>query len=260
MELIDSPQNQYVKLFRVLETGKGRRELGLFAVEGVHSIEDLLRAHWPVEVGYWCPELLADETLPTTLRANSKRFAMLSRRAFEALSDVQAPQGIAAAVRVPRQDLQTIPGNDGVILAVHRLRDPGNMGNMIRTADAAGALGVLAVGECVDFFMPKVVRAAAGSLFHLPLVRVGEEKLLEWARQTDRQIVATAVRNGPLCHETHLPARTIIVIGNEAQGLPERLLTASDIQVTIPMPGAAESLNAAVAAGILLYEFNRQRC
>lgn len=258
MPVIDSPQNQYVKLFRSLENARSRKEAGLFAVEGIHSIEDMIAAGWKAQVGYWCPDLLPGEELAEELLQHSNDFIALSRRAFEAMSGVQSPQGIAAVVRIPKPTFKSIKGGEGIILALHELRDPGNMGNMIRTADAAGALGVLAVGNCVDFWMPKVVRAAAGSIFHAPLVSVTPEALLEWAEASETPLVASAVHEGTPCDELPFPSRCALLIGAEAQGLPEALLTASSARTTIPMPGKAESLNAAIAAGILLYEFNRQ--
>lgn len=259
MPLIDSPQNQYIKLFRSLEHSKARKETGLFAVEGIHSIEDMLTAGWKAQVGYWCPDLLPGEDLAEALLNHSNDFVAVSRRAFEAMSGVQSPQGIAAMVRIPKPTFKSIKAGDGIILALHELRDPGNMGNMIRTADAAGALAVLAVDNCVDFWMPKVVRAAAGSIFHAPLVSVTSEALLGWSQTSETPLVASAVEEGTPCSELAFPSRCALLIGTEAHGLPEALLTASDAQATIPMPGKAESLNAAVAAGILLYEYNRQR-
>lgn len=258
MSLIDSPQNQYVKLFRSLEQAKARKETGLFAVEGIHAVEDMLAAGWRAMVGYWCPDLLPGEDLAEALVENSKEFVILSRRAFEAMSDVQAPQGIAAAVRIPKPTFKSIKSVPGVILAVHELRDPGNMGNMIRTADAAGALGVVAVDHCVDYWLPKVVRAAAGSMFHLPLVTATSDELIEWSQSAATPLVATVVEGGQPCAEACLPERCAVLIGSEAHGLPAPLLTASDTLATIPMPGHAESLNATIAAGIMLYEFNRQ--
>ncbi|MEI6499721.1 MAG: RNA methyltransferase [Armatimonadota bacterium] len=259
MPIIDRPQNQHVKLFRSLEHSKARQESGLFAVEGVHAIEDMLGAGWKAMVGYWCPDLLPGEDLAEALLENSKEFVALSRRAFEAMSGVQAPQGIAAAVRIPKPTFKSIKAVDGVILVVHELRDPGNMGNMIRTADAGGALAVVAVDSCVDYWMPKVARAAAGSMFHLPLVETTTERLLEWSESSETPLVATVVAGGEPCSEISFPQRCAILIGSEAQGLPSALLTASQTMATIPMPGRAESLNATIAAGIMLYEYNRQR-
>jgi TrmH family RNA methyltransferase len=259
MDLITSPQNQYVKLFRSLATAKGRKEHGLFAIEGVHLVEEMIAAGWRAQVGYVCPELLKNQTLARRLKKSVDMLVEVAAPVFKEMSDTVTPQGIAAVVPLPRHTLETVPAGPGVVLAVHEVRDPGNMGTMIRTADAAGALGVLAVGDCVDFTSPKVVRAAAGALFHLPLVEVSEAELVQWARETGAALVATVVEEGAPLAQKGLPERCGIIIGNEAHGLSEALLTASDVRVTIPMPGRAESLNAAIAAGILLYEYNRER-
>lgn len=270
MPAITSPQNQYVKLFRSLATAKGRREHGLFAIEGVHLVEEMMAAGWRAKVGYVCAELLSDQTPARRLKKSADTLVEASAEVFKAMSDTVTPQGIAAAVALPQYSLESLAAGPvthdvtpaalppGVVLAVHEVRDPGNMGTMMRTADAAAALGVLAVGDCVDFHAPKVVRAAAGAVFHLPLIEVAEQQLVQWARETQTALLATVVDEGVPLPEARLPERCAIVIGSEAHGLPEALLTASDVRVTIPMPGRAESLNAAIAAGVLLYEYNRQ--
>jgi len=260
MDTITSPHNQYVKLFRSLATAKGRKEHGLFAIEGVHLVEEMLNAGWRAQVGYVCPELLKDPTLGRQLKKSAALLLDVSAPVFKEMSDTVTPQGIAAAVRLPHPSLEALLAGPGVVLAVHEVRDPGNMGTMIRTADAAGALGAVAVGDCVDFYAPKVVRAAAGAIFHLPLVDMTEADLVGWARATQTALVATVVQEGVALPEMRLPERCAVLIGSEAHGLPEALLTACGVRVTIPMPGRAESLNAAIAAGVLLYEYNRQRC
>ena len=257
--LITSPQNQTIKLFRALATAKGRQEHGLFAIEGAHLVEEMIAAGWRAKVGYVCPELFKDQTLARHLKKSVDTLVEVAASVFKEMSDTVTPQGIAAAVPLPRHTLGALPAGPGVVLAVHEVRDPGNMGTMIRTAGAAGALGVLAVGDCVDFYSPKVVRAAAGAMFHLPLVEVVEPELVQWAGETGAALVATVVQEGTPLPEAALPERCAVLIGSEAHGLPEALLTASEVRVTIPMPGRAESLNAALAAGIVLYEYNRQR-
>jgi len=290
---ITSPHNQHVKLFRSLATAKGRREHGLFAIEGVHLVEEMIAAGWRAKVGYVCPELLKEQTPARRLKKHADTMVEVAAPVFREMSDTVTPQGIAAAVALPRHGVEALaagpsggvqapalqhgappgaaagPGAQdappaarckcGVVLAVHEVRDPGNMGTMIRTADAAGAEGVLTVGDCVDLYAPKVVRAAAGAMFHLPLVAVSEAELLAWSRETGAVLVATVVQDGTPLPEAELPERCAILIGSEAHGLPEALLTACQVRVTIPMPGRAESLNAAIAAGILLYEYSRQR-
>lgn len=256
---ITSPQNQHVKLFRSLATARGRKEHGLFAVEGEHLVEEMLAAGWRAKVGYVAPELYKDQALVRRLKKSAEVLVEVSAGVFKEMSDTVTPQGIAAAVPMPGHTLEAVPEGPGVVLAVHELRDPGNMGTMMRAADAAGALGMLAVGDCVDFTAPKVVRSAAGAVFHLPLVKVAEAQFVEWAQQTQTALVATALQGAAPLPQVSLPERCAILIGSEAHGLPESLLEAANLKVTIPMPGAAESLNAAIAAGIMLYEYTRQR-
>lgn len=260
MSLIESPQNAHVKLLHSLATAKGREEHGLFLVEGARTVRELIETGRTPEIGCLCPELLDDPDLAVRLRDTSRLFLELSERAFRALSDTVTPQGVAVAVRLPRTSLRSLPSGPAVFLALHELRDPGNMGAMIRTADAAGAAAVIAVGGCVDFYSPKVVRATAGSILRQALVACDEAEFLSWARETGAAVVAAALSGEEDCRSVALPERVVLLIGNEAHGLSERLLTASDMRVRIPMPGRAESLNAAVAAGILLYETIRQRC
>jgi TrmH family RNA methyltransferase len=259
MLVIESAQNPQVKLLQSLATAKGRQEHGLFLVEGAHAVAELIATGWTPEIGCVCPALLANEDLAMRLEATSRTFLEMSERAFKAISDTVTPQGVAAAVRVPRGRVRDLPPGAGVFLVVHEGRDPGNMGTMIRTADAAGAAGVIAVDDCVDFFSPKVVRATAGSLFHVGLAACTSAEFLTWAAETGTALLATHLHARQTPAEVTFPERVALLIGSEAHGLPEALLTASDIQVTIPMPGRAESLNAAVAAGILLYETIRQR-
>lgn len=257
--MITSRQNQYVKLFRSLASAKGRREQGLFAVEGAHLIEEMLAAGWKARLGFVAPELVRNPLLAEQLRQNAEICLEVSSEVFGSLSHTMSPQGLAAAIPLPCYELPDIPAQAGIVLALWEIRDPGNMGTMMRTAWAAGALGVLAVGECADFYAPKVVRAAAGAVFHLPLVEISEAQLVSWAQETGRELVAAVVEGGKPLPRCALSAQTVLLIGSEAEGLPETLLTACAQRVTIPMPGRAESLNAAVAAGILLYEYIRQR-
>jgi RNA methyltransferase, TrmH family len=261
MELIDSPQNNFVKLFRALATPKGRQEHHLFAVEGIHAIRALLESGLRARIAYICPQLLEDEELARALAAVSESTYEFTTRAFTSLSDTVTPQGIAAAVALPKRTgiRHLAQDRPGVYLAVHELRDPGNMGTMIRSAHAAGALGVIAVGDCVDFYNPKVVRATTGSIFFMEFAECQEHQLVNFTEQMGATLVAASAHGEVSCAELDWPQRAVILIGNEAHGLPESLLTAAHIRVKIPMPGRAESLNAAVAAGILLYEFNRPK-
>jgi len=224
----------------------------------------------------------------------------ISPRALAAMSHTETPPGIAAVARIPEPpgDLayvfqgrsaagmgrdgpsekaaaappeppqQPAPGGTEVpprrakawALGLWELRDPGNMGTVIRTAHAFGAAAVVAVGGCVDFCDPKVVRASAGSLLHLPLLRLPNLYALREALAAAKAALVVAYPAAPLaCDEADYPPRSLLLVGSEAHGLPEEVLAAADLRVSIPMPGGAESLNAGVAAGILAFHLSRPR-
>ena len=147
----------------------------------------------------------------------------------------------------------------GAVLVLHEIRDPGNMGTMIRSADAFGAVGVILAGSCVDPEDPRVVRSTAGSLFHLPVVQADWQQVTGWAEENRVKLYATSLDGTHPVGKVGIPKRVALVIGNEAHGLPEGVLQDSDYTVRIPMSGCAESLNAAVAAGILLFDAQRQQ-
>lgn len=263
MPLIDSPQNRHVKLFRSLDNPKKRRESGLFALEGRHVITEALRAGAELEWAAYCPESFvgveADKLLRGLLDADVELLEV-TPRALQAMSQTVTPQGIAAVARIPQHTLPdlSLPAR-ALLLGVWELRDPGNMGTMIRTAHACGAVAVLAVGNCVDFYDPKVVRASAGSLFHLPLLKVHDlDELRATLTTLSVQLVAADMAAPVACDEAKYPDRSLLLVGSEAHGLPEEVLAEADLQVRIPMPGEAESLNAAVAAGIIAFEITRQ--
>ena len=260
MSIIDSPANQHIRLMRSLATAKGRREHGLFPVEGLLAVQEMAAAGVHPEYVFLSTELLGDQKPPPDLLETAGAVLELSPRAFKALSDTVTPQGIAAAAPIRLHTLDDLaPKGPLVVPAAVEMRDPGNLGTMIRTANAAGAAALFLVGDCVDAHAPKVVRATMGAIFRVPLIRLSVQELCTWAVKTATTLAAADARAAHGCHETVFPPRTVLLIGNEAHGLPPALLTAAALHVRIPMPGPAESLNAAVAAGILLYELNRQR-
>lgn len=259
---IDSPSNPRVKLARSLHSPKGRREAGLYLVEGPGCLAEALLYAPGIEWVAWCPDLcdeLGDELADAASQARIE-VVECTREAFEALSDTRSPQGIAAVLRILPATLDAIDLRDGgAVLVVHELRDPGNLGTTIRSADAFGAAGVILTGSCTDPYEPKVVRATAGSFFHLPVVEADWPQVSGWARDAKVSVYATALEAQHAIGKVGMPKRVALVIGNEAHGLPESILQDATYTVTIPMTGRAESLNAAVAAGIVLFEAQRQR-
>ena len=261
--IIESPQNQQVKRLRSLATRKGRRAAQQFLVEGVRALEEAAGGRLPLETIALCPELFSGDRaaeLEAELRTRDTQVLELSEEAFRAFSQVQAPEGIAAAVGIPDTRLGDLPAKADLIVAAVDLRDPGNMGSLVRTADAAGAKALVAAGTCVDLFDPKVVRATAGSIFHLQVVNgVAPDEMIAWARKAGMKSTAACLDRAKPHTQTRFPKRTLVIVGNEANGLNEDVAKQADLRSFIPMPGRAESLNVNVAAGILLWEILRQR-
>lgn len=260
--LIESPQNQHIKRLRSLATRKGRRSHAQFLIEGVRALEEALDGTLEPATVAICPELLSGERateLADELRGSGAPVLELTEKAFRALSQVQGPEGIAAAVAIPQTGLDDLPESDLVVAGVD-VRDPGNLGALVRTADAAGAGGFIAAGHCVDPYDPKVVRATAGSIFHLPLVADATvDDLLAWAGSRGLHTVAAGLEDALPHTAIRYPLRALVLVGNEANGLPAEIAGRADLRARIAMPGRAESLNVAVAAGILLWEILRQR-
>ena len=259
--LIDSPQNPQVKFARTLQTSKGRKEHKLFFAEGPAVVAEALMYSPGIEWIAWCPELANDDVTDLAGAAVESEITVfeMSNRAFTAMSDTRSPQGIAAVIHQPYLRLSDImlPLGACRILVLHDMRDPGNVGTMIRSADALGATAVVLTAHCADPYEPKVVRATAGSLFHLPVVEIMWAELEVWAKTNDFALVTSCPTAKYELGDAKLPERALVIVGNEAHGLPEDILQQSDLMVKIPMRGKAESLNASTAAAIILYEYLR---
>ncbi len=259
---IESPANPRIKAFRSLAEPKGRRERGLFQLEGVALIAEALAAGLPISVAYWCPERVRDERGRQLVAELEERTELIevSERVLEQMTSTVTPQAVAAEAPIPSTHLDDValPGN-ALLLAPVSAQDPGNMGTMVRTAHAVGAVAVVVVGDCVDVWAPKVVRATMGSLFRVPVVReTSGTGFLGWCRERGVEAVAATVQAGESLFEARFKPRTAILLGSESQGLPPELLGPKVRGVVIPMPGGTESLNVAVAAGLVMYEYRRQ--
>ena len=152
------------------------------------------------------------------------------------------------------------PDNNAPVVILDRIQDPGNLGTIIRTADAVGALGIILLEGCADAYSPKVVRASMGSLFHLPVVQdVTAEEALTWCYRNGYEPAATALNHAQNVYKADLSKKMAFILGNEANGVAEELQAAAETRLFIPMAGQAESMNVAMAAGIILFEGLRQR-
>jgi TrmH family RNA methyltransferase len=202
-------------------------------------------------------ETLSIHALTDKAVAAGVRVFALAEGVVEKIADAQTPQPVLAAVRFERHALTSIP-KTGTTLVLHDLRDPGNVGTIIRSADAAGVTAVVLTGQSVDPFNPKTLRASAGSIFHLPVAVASIDETVGYFHGAAR-LLATVVRGGRNYRELDFTLTCVVVIGNEAEGLDAATIERCDESISIPMDGRSESLNAGVAASLIVFEARWQR-
>ncbi|MDD4169799.1 MAG: RNA methyltransferase [Desulfotomaculaceae bacterium] len=259
-----SKQNPRVKLLRRLLARHFREKEEKFLAEGVRFVEEALKSSFLVEMLVYCPEYNRSSRGQALLAtASSRKIPTLEveKAFFRELAETQTPQGILAVVKWPRYDLAGLRvSRPALLVIVDGVLDPGNLGTIVRSADAAGAGGVILLKGTVDILNSKALRATMGSIFHLPVVQgcaVGEVKA--FLKHYDIKAVAGVPRGGKPIFESELHVSCAIIAGSEARGPGEAVLAGAVERVCIPMPGQAESLNVAVSTAIMLYEAIRQR-
>jgi len=255
---ITSPQNPHVKeLVELRKDGELRRERKRFLIEGRRGVAAALEAaHVLVHEVLYCDHVLEEPELVERARRKGVPLVKVSKDVFKKIADVVTPQGIAAVVRMPEWSLGALlAAPDALLVAACGLQDPGNLGTLIRSCEAAGAAGLVALEGTADPFNAKVVRSTAAGLLTLPIVRMKRAEFLAAAQAGKLRLVATAARGGTSYQHFDWKTRPLaLCIGSEGEGLPSEIESACREKVTVPMRGAAESLNAAVAASILLFE------
>lgn len=254
MREIRSKDNRIVKRCEQLSMRKYRDQFGLYLIEGENLLDEAIRNHVRIEtvlVREDCQKALPPE-------AADKAF-LLDARLFDKLAQTVTSQGILAVVakaEVRKEDFIGLPGSNFIVL--DRLQDPGNIGTILRTADAAGYKLAILMKGTADVYAPKVVRAATGSLFRMPVVSMASAKeLAEFTGAAGKKLTATCLDARRWYYDEDLTHDIALIIGNEGNGISRDLIESSDIQIKIPMQGNIESLNAAVAAGVLMYEAMR---
>jgi RNA methyltransferase, TrmH family len=256
--LISSAANPVVKRMRLLGDRKHRRRESAFVVEGIQPVWQAVEAGANVEVLVVAPALLGSRAaeLVAGQEATGTRVARVTGELFARLSARDGPSGLAAIVRARVPGLASLPvTSDAVFVALHEVGNPGNLGTIIRTADAAGAAGVVLVGPAADPFDPAAVKASMGALFAVPVARAADPtEFFAWAAGSGVSVITTSAKAERSFWEAGYPRPLALLLGAEGAGLPEDVLAAGDVQVRIPMTGTAESLNLAVAAGLLLYQ------
>jgi len=263
MTEITSPHNHIVKEVRSLKTSKGRQEKGLFFIEGTRIFEEALKSEEKIKYAVVSDSFVKSPSFDKTIGDYVKtlKIYVVPDRLFRDMADTDTPQGIMAVLPVKKRGINEITDKTGLYVFLDEIRDPGNMGTIIRTADAAGFSGVIVTKGCADVYNPKVIRSTMGSVFHLPVYFCTGEpsEAFSHLKNLGIRILASSLEGGASIFETDMTGGTAIVIGNEAFGISLSSRAAADGLVFIPMEGNAESLNASVAAGIMMFEAVRQR-
>lgn len=257
---ITSAANQHIRDIIQIREKRAKFRHTAFLVEGPHLVEMALNA------GVQLKEVFATEAFINT----KEHHAMLNKitgtvfevsgQILKKISDTETPQGIVAVAGYKPGTLDTLPLKaKSFLVLLDAIQDPGNLGTIIRTADAAGADAIILLPGCCDAFMPKVIRATAGSIFNIPVLYAEPDTLVDWLRRKKIQLAVTAADAGKTIFEADLGGGIAIAFGNEAHGVSDHLRKVADLFLNIPILGKAESLNVATSAAICLFEAVRQR-
>jgi TrmH family RNA methyltransferase len=249
------------RLIRALHRRKQREAEGLFLAEGVRLCEELLASALPIRFAVVAPSLKESERGSELLASLEARTTVrrVDERALEALAATQSPQGVLAVASAPQHSLETLALTPAAtLLVLDGVQDPGNFGTLVRSADALGAAGVVALPGTVDPWNPKAVRAAAGASFRIPVFESSLEALRDWMHQNGFTVYGADAAGVPV-DRAELAHRAALIVGNEGAGLAPDTLAATDALLAVPIEPHAESLNVAVAAGILLFLLTRRR-
>ncbi len=259
MQNITSIKNPLIKEIKSLERRKNRWDGSKFVIEGIKLIDEALENKASLL------KIIVSDTLKNTVQGerlfnsirNLNEAVYLPQKLFDSIANVENSQGIIGVVAFNPLGLEILP-SDGLIVYLDGLQDPGNMGTIIRSADAFGIRGIVIGNNCVDPYNPKVVRATMGSIFRVPLYfrRDNSGDFEDIFRE--RRIIATSLKDATPLNSLQFSGKDVIVIGNEGNGVSFDIIEKSDARVIIPMRGDAESLNAGVAASIIMYESSRQ--
>ena len=262
--IITSPANPRLKSLVALRRRRAREESGTTLIEGYDELSLALEAGVVPRTVYFCPELMlhpdVQRDVVTRVRALGSETQQLGRAAFEKVAYREGPDGFLAVVdAVTRTCADLTVGQAPLVLLCQGVEKPGNLGAMLRTADAAGAAAVIAADPVTDWGNPNLVRASKGTVFSVPVASDSTEATLQWLRDHDITLVATTPDTDLDYTDVDYTGPVAVAVGAEKYGLTDEVLAAAQRKVRIPMAGRANSLNVATSAAIVIYEAVRQR-
>lgn len=262
--MIISSTNKVIKEIKSLYKKKSRWNEKSFFIEGIRAVEQCILAKGNIKYIVYSQKVFStdygNELIDSIMKKEYKTY-QISDELFKEIGDTENPQGILAVVGFEEYELKdVILEEKNFIIILDRVQDPGNMGTIIRTADAFGANAIIITGGCVDIYNPKVVRSTMGSIFQIPTVHIEDiSQVIANLKNKDIKIISTSLEAENYCYNIDFKGDCALVIGNEATGISQEVVVNSDYLTKIPMTGEAESLNAAIASGVIMYEVLRQR-
>ena len=252
--LITSLTNPLIKKVRALRQRKSRADTGMFIAEGLHHVGEAIEAGWDIDSILYSPDVLTSDFARNLISRFPSGLQPVSIQVMESLADKENPQGILAVVHqkwTRLDDLESVR----IGAAAVSPQDPGNVGTILRTLDAVGADTLFLLDGGVDPYHPTSVRASMGTIFWKPIVQTSYNEFINWSRGFGYQLIASSAHAEQNYLEWKPTTPWILVLGSEQKGLSIEQIKACDASVSLPMRGRASSLNLAVAAGILLYQF-----
>jgi len=262
---ITSTANPIIKHLKSLSLKKNRDADGVFLAEGMKLVTDALSAGWTIRTLIYSKSISSQTSLQeiaARCKANGADILQVNDKVLSAISKRDNPQTVIAVFEQSWKSVDELSSlatqNCDTVLALDRIRDPGNLGTILRTCDAVGVKGVILIGDTTDPFSIEATRATMGSIFHVPLARLNEAEFIKW-RKTFQGRVAGTHLEGAVDYRSidWNTSPTLLLMGNEQQGLSDDLAKCCDDVVLIPMVGKADSLNLAIATGVMLFEVNR---
>lgn len=257
MEVIQSADNPIIKEVKKLKEKRFRSQYNQFLVEGFRFTEEALKSEFRVSKVILSEESLIkfQELNFNTLIQKETKLHIVKDNLFKALCSTETPQGIIGVV----ENKFIEPENkSGFYILADKIQDPGNMGTIIRTADAAGALGVIYTKGTVDIYNEKTLRSTMGSIFHIPIIYDENLDITKGLRENGFKVVVSSLEAESNFFQLKFKDKIIIAVGNEGSGIGKEVYELGDLKTKIPMPGKAESLNVSIAASIMMYEYIRQ--
>jgi TrmH family RNA methyltransferase len=252
--LIASPGNPLIKQARALRQKKARAESGLFLVEGIHHVGEAFEAGWEIDSVLYASGLLTSPFAHDLISRLSFQPQPVTAQVMESLADKDNPQGILAIVRQKKMQLKDLKSIVRAVALVSP-QDPGNVGTILRTIDAVGADALFLLDGGVELYHPAVIRASMGTLFWRPIIQTSFDEFLKWTRQGKYQLIGTSAKVDVDYHTLIPQPPWVLLLGSEQKGLAREQTAVCDVTVSLPMQGRVSSLNLAVAAGVLLYQF-----